>query len=114
MKFSEEFKSRPLSLRISESNKVKLKYKDRIPLIVDASFPLTKNKFLVPIYITISEFMYIIRKQCKLQPEKSLFIFINNTIPVGSDLISKIYDEYANEDGFLYVVIKEESVFGSY
>lgn len=104
--------------RKAEAERIRKKYPDRIPVIVerakDTSLPeLDKSKYLVPNDITIGQFIYVIRNRIKLKPEKAIYIFINNTIPPTSSLMSRIYNEYMNEDGFLYMQITSENTFGS-
>lgn len=55
----------------------------------------------------------MVRKRIKLSPEKAIFIFINNVLPPTAALMSKIYDEYKDEDGFLYVQYSGENTFGN-
>jgi len=109
MDFSKNFKNRSLIERKNESNILYTKYPNKIPIIVDSTFKINKHKYLVPNDITIAQLIYIIRKNIKLQPEKALFIFIDNKLPASTTILSSIKK---NEDGFLYITISEESVFG--
>ena len=59
----------------------------------------------------IARQMYL-RKHLKLQPDQAIFVFINNVLPPTGALMSQIYDEHVDEDGFLYVAFSHESVFG--
>ena len=102
--------------RKSESDRIRLKYKDRIPVIVEiakinSELELDKKKYLVPSDLTVGQFIYVIRKRIKLAPEKALFMFFK-TLPSSSDLLSKIYEQEKDKDGFLYATISEESTFG--
>lgn len=113
-----DFQLKPLDVRKVDSDKILSKYPDRIPVIVDVfhlnakSINLDKHKYLVPADLMISQFMYIIRKRCKLTPEKAIFLFIENTLPPSSMLMGEIYKNKKNIDGFLYITISEESTFG--
>tara|TARA_B110000037_G_scaffold51344_1_gene63071 strand:- start:703 stop:1056 length:354 start_codon:yes stop_codon:yes gene_type:complete len=104
--------------RHQEAMKIKQQYSDRIPIIVyknptDISTPnLEKTKYLVPNDLTVGQFVFVIRKRIELSPEKALFIFINNILPPTSSLMSSIYEENADDDGFLYVVYCGENTFG--
>lgn len=121
-KKSEEYESKfrknyNLEKRKSESSRIKLKYPKRIPIIceknINCDVPnIDKNKYLVPVDLTVGQFLYVIRKRIKLDPEKALFLFINNTIPATSQLLSQIYKDYQNEDGFLYIIYSSENTFG--
>ena len=73
---------------------------------------IDKNKFLAPNDLTLGQFMYIIRKRMKMPPEKALFVFVKNHIPMQSILLSSLYDEHKDKDGFLYMNYAGENTFG--
>ena len=113
-----KFKSQnSFSERIKESERIRIKYPDRIPVIVDNDFnstllKLDKNKYLVPIDLTILQFMFILRKRFKIEKDHALFMVINGFIPASSSLMSDIYNKYKDDDQYLYIVLKTESTFG--
>ncbi|KAI9140622.1 microtubial binding protein [Paraphysoderma sedebokerense] len=105
--------------RLAESTKIRTTYPDRIPMIVERSLKakqniptIEKKKFLTPGDLTVSQFIYILRKRITLSPTESLFLFINSSIPPSSMLLTELYERYKNEDGFLYVEYAGESTFG--
>jgi len=103
--------------RKSDAIKILEKYPDRIPVIINKSEnsdvpDIDKRKFLVPNDLTVGQFVYVIRKRIRLSPEKALFVFINNTLPPTSSIMSQMYVEYQNEDGFLYMTYSGENTFG--
>src|SRR5262249_11471816 len=49
------------------------------------------------------QFVYVIRKRIKLSPEKAIFIFVDEVLPPTAALMSSIYEEHKDEDGFLYI-----------
>jgi GABA(A) receptor-associated protein len=105
--------------RCEESNRILSKYPDRIPVICEryhnASIDcplIDKNKYLVPVDLTLRQFMYVIRKRMKLPPEKAIFLFINDMIPNFHHTLSTIYENYKDSDGFLYVSYSFENTFG--
>jgi GABA(A) receptor-associated protein len=73
---------------------------------------IDKKKYLVPNDLTVGQFVYVVRKRIKLEPEKAIFIFVNNSLPSTASLMSQIYDEHKDEDGFLYVTYSGENTFG--
>ncbi|CAO3656905.1 unnamed protein product [Mucor hiemalis] len=104
--------------RKAEADRIRQKYPDRIPVIcekVDKSdIPtIDKKKYLVPADLTVGQFVYVIRKRIKLSPEKAIFIFVNEILPPVASVLSTIYDEYKDEDGFLYITYSGENTFGS-
>ncbi|KAF3677024.1 Autophagy-related protein 8C [Capsicum annuum] len=69
-------------------------------------------RYLVPADLTVGQFVYVIRKRIKLSAEKAIFIFIDNVLPPTGAIMSAIYDEKKDEDGFLYVTYSGENTFG--
>lgn len=67
---------------------------------------------MVPVDLTVGQFVYVIRKRIKLPSEKAIFIFVNDILPPTAALISTIYEEHKDEDGFLYVLYSGENTFG--
>ena len=47
-----------------------------------------------------------------LDKSESIFLTINNKLCSSNDIISKIYKDHKNEDGFLYVIYSSENTFG--
>ena len=95
--------------RIQESEQIRNKYPDRIPIIVekykDCKLPdVDKCKYLVPNDMTMSQFIYIIRKKINLKPHETLFVTVNNCLPESNIQLTTIYEKYKDEDGFLYVM----------
>ena len=113
-----QFKKRhSLEERSNEARRIQIKYPDRIPVIIEVAEksdlpPLDKCKYLVPMDITVGQFVYVIRKRIRLTPEKALFVFVNNTLPPTASLLSAVHSENKDEDGFLYCQVSSESTFG--
>jgi len=114
-----EYKKREtLETRRAEAIKVFEKFPGRIPVIVERAanaktIPLIdKNKFLVPADLTLSQFIYVIRKRLTLPPEQALFLFVGNTLSTTSVLMKELYSKYKEEDGFMYVKYCGENTFG--
>merc|ERR1712228_797786 len=106
------------SKREFEAERIRKKYPDRIPVICEkaegSDIPdIDKKKYLVPSDLTVGQFVYVIRKRIKLAPEKAIFIFVNNTLPSTAALMSQIYKDHKDDDGFLYVTYSGENTFGS-
>lgn len=86
----------------------------------------------------MGQFVYVVRKRIKLSAEKAIFVFVTNMLPPTGEsdfyvefcpinilnslimcfifdtasLMSAIYDEYKDEDGFLYMTYSGENTFG--
>lgn len=113
-----DFKKIDFEKRLSESKRIMAKYPDRIPLIVfkdpkSQLAQLDKYKYLIPLDLTLGQFIHVIRKKIKLAPEKSIFLFTQkNNIMNVSEMMNSIYKKHKDEDGFLYLVYFEENTFG--
>eukprot|EP00882_Tetradesmus_deserticola_P000857 GHRQ01000931.1.p1 GENE.GHRQ01000931.1~~GHRQ01000931.1.p1 ORF type:complete len:137 (+),score=56.87 GHRQ01000931.1:206-616(+) len=108
----------PLEKRQAEAARIRDKYPDRIPVIVEkaekSDIPdIDKKKYLVPSDLTVGQFVYVIRKRIKLSPEKAIFIFVKNVLPPTAALMSSVYEDHKDEDGFLYITYSGENTFGS-
>jgi len=119
MKFK---KNNSFEKRKAESLRIRTKYSDRIPVIVEnvpdkketEMTPLDRSKYLVPSDLTVGQFIYVIRKRIKLQPEKQIFLFVNGKIlPPTSMGMMQLYQEHKDVDGFLYTIISLEATFGA-
>lgn len=107
-----------LKKRREESRKIKIKYPNRIPVILEQdrrSTPLPElpvSKYLAPVHYTVGQFQYYIRSKYSLDAAQSLFFFCQNEIPANSKLMSEVYREYKDDDGFLYISYAGENTFG--
>jgi GABA(A) receptor-associated protein len=72
-----------------------------------------RPRYLVPADLTVGQFVYVIRKRIKLSPEKAIFVFVNNVLPPTAALMSAVYDDHRDDDGFLYIAYSGENTFGS-
>ncbi|XP_003384394.1 PREDICTED: gamma-aminobutyric acid receptor-associated protein-like 2 [Amphimedon queenslandica] len=114
-----EFKeNHTFEVRCAESAKIRGKYQDRIPVIVEkvpkSAIPdIDKKKFLVPADLSVAQFMYIVRRRISLPSEKAMFLFVNKVLPTTSASMGSIYAEHKDEDGFLYVAYSGENTFGT-
>ncbi|XP_057986443.1 autophagy-related protein 8C-like isoform X1 [Hevea brasiliensis] len=105
--------------RQAEAARIREKYHDRIPVIVEkaerSDVPdIDKKKYLVPADLTVGQFVYVVRKRINLSAEKAIFVFVNNTLPQTAALMSAIYEDSKDEDGFLYMTYSGENTFGSH
>ncbi|VVA21583.1 Hypothetical predicted protein [Prunus dulcis] len=108
-----------LERRQAEAGRIREKYPDRIPVIVEkaarSNIPdIDKKKYLVPADLSVGQFVYVVRKRIKLEAEKAIFVFVKNTLPPTAAVMSTIYEENKDEDGFLYLTYSGENVFGSF
>ena len=110
------------SKRVLESQKIREKYSDRIPVIcekkaTDKINQIDKSKFLVPMDLTFTQFSAIIRKKIDLDKSKALNLLVmgkdnKQFSETGDKLMSDIYEKHRDEDGFLYITYTGEITWG--
>ncbi|KAK1163343.1 Gamma-aminobutyric acid receptor-associated protein [Acipenser ruthenus] len=110
-------RSLPFEVRRAEGEKIRAKYPDKIPIIVEKApksrvAELDKKKYLVPSDLTVGQFCFLIRKRIELRAEEALFFFVNNVLPPSSATMGQVYEEHHEEDFFLYLAYSNESVYG--
>lgn len=106
----------PLEKRLAEGEGMRRKYPDRSPAILErmpksALCDLEKKKFLLPNELTMGQMYFLIRKRLGLVSDQALFLFINNTVPTKSSTVGSLYNEFRDEDGFLYIAYADENIF---
>ena len=106
-----------LEKRKGESGRIRAKYPDRIPVIVERAAnsslqAIDKTKFLVPADLTVGQFIYVVRRRIKLDPEVALFLTVKNNMMATSSSMGVVDTDYCDEDGFLYVLYSGENTFG--
>ncbi|GAB2214136.1 hypothetical protein Drorol1_Dr00018475 [Drosera rotundifolia] len=73
---------------------------------------IDKKKYPVPTDLNVGQFVYVVRKRIKLSSEKAIFIFVKNILPPTAAMMSAIYEEHKDKDGFLYMTYSGENTFG--
>jgi GABA(A) receptor-associated protein len=99
-------------------DRIRLKFPNRVPIFVFRHpnavniEDLPKKKFIVPLDVSVGQFIWVIRKHLMLPPEKAMFVFVGNTLPTSSQSIRELYNAYKSPDGALRLTYTSESVFG--
>jgi len=109
----------PFEKRQAEAERIRQKYSDRILVICEKNEKseidtIDKKKYLVPNDLTVGQFVYVIRKRIQLAPEKAIYIFVDEVLPPTAAMMAQIYEDYKDEDGFLYVTYSGENTFGQF
>ena len=110
-------KDHDLETRKAESLKIRTKYPDRVPIIIEkhksSSIPdIDKKKYLVPVDLTIGQLIFVIRRRIKLNKETAIFLFCRDILPPTSSLVNQLYNDNKDDDGFLYITYASENAFG--
>lgn len=91
---------------------------DRVPCVVEPSSDreplIDKRKFVVPIDLSASNLLHVVRKRVRLGAGTALFLFTDSQclVPMSSSA-GALYHEYKNkDDNFLYLRYALENAFG--
>ena len=55
----------------------------------------------------------MVKQRIKLPAEQAIFLFVDGNIPSNAALMSDIFEQHAESDGFLYITYSGETTFGS-
>ena len=110
--------------RKAYSDKVKVKYPDRVPVIIQKNetfenLPeLDNSKYLIPKNFMVNDVLALIRKKMQqVKNKEAIFLFIQTQddgfilVPMNYR-IDELYKNHASEDGFLYMKYSLENCFG--
>lgn len=90
-----------------------------IPVVVEvdtrSGLPaLSQTKFLLRSDMTVGHFMVQVRQRLgeSVVAEKAIFLMVRDTLPPVSQTLSTLYQQHKEPCGFMYAVVRGESVFG--
>ena len=102
--------------------KVRNLHPTKLPIIVEyePTFPNElrneRYKYLVNNDFRVFEFVNIIRDQIELSSKQGLLVYVNddtkNVLIQQGKMLSTVYDRYSNLDGFLYLSLDLEHIYG--
>lgn len=102
--------------RKNECDIILKKYQDKLPVIInECSIELRdriKRKMLIQKDMTVGQYMHSVRTKFNLKSEEAVLMFVNGSFPTSSTLMCSLYDKHKDKDGFLYISILKENVFG--
>ncbi len=107
------------ALTRSQSNKLKAKYTERVPVVVAVDTarlpPLDQRRFMVPRDVTLGGFIKVLRERMDggLASCDALFVFIDNRVLALSVLMGDIHARHQDPvSGFLLCTVAAEATFG--
>jgi GABA(A) receptor-associated protein len=112
-----------MTSKTKDADSLLKRYPNRVPVIVSrhtsAHLPvIEQTKFLIPLDMTVCQFILLLRKRIYIESNQSMFIFVQtidskHVLVACSEILGDVYNKLKADDGFLYVVYSDESVFGS-
>ncbi|CAI5770609.1 microtubule-associated protein 1 light chain 3 gamma [Podarcis muralis] len=114
------FKQRKsFATRVEEVAGIRGKFPTKVPVIVERYqkekyLPLLdKTKFLVPQELTMTQFITIIRSRMALSSTQAFYMLVNNKSLASMSLtLAEVYQDYKDEDGFVYMTYASQEMFG--
>jgi hypothetical protein len=120
------FKNLPFETRVKKAKEFLLKYKNKVPVIINYNFKDINNltnsiddkknkdryKFLLAEEMSLGEFVTLFRKKYNLDSSESIVCFVKETIPKLEKTMKELYTHYKDDDYFLYIDMKRENTFG--
>jgi GABA(A) receptor-associated protein len=106
-----------ISITPEEVYRLRSKFPDHVPVFVSRSpssrdIPtIDKHKYIVPKHLSVGQFIYTIRCRLRLAPDKALFLYIDNNLPLSSMNMGEVYQKYSRY-GFIHCIYAGESTFG--
>lgn len=102
-----------LEKRIETSQRLLVRHPGSVPVILFSdTIQFHRYKLIVAGDMSLSSFLIKVRSYCNLTQGETLFVLIKNATAPGNILIRDLYDKKRDPDGFLYVYVTKENVFG--
>lgn len=102
--------------RRHEFSRVSSKLGTFVPVILERGSEeaphIDKEKYLVPVDLTVTQFAFVVRKRLQLNASDALFLMVDGNLCTGTRTVASVYDAYRAADGFLYVTYSMENTFG--
>ena len=119
MEFKFKQDNSEFSERQKECDKIRKQFPGKIPIICEKDpksniRDIDKTKYLVPDDLTVSNFSLMIRKRIEIPQEAAFYLLANGKNSLtGDKLLSEVYEEHKDEDGFLYIAYASELTWGN-
>ena len=103
--------------RRREYDRISGKLADRfVPVIMERGTRDTpcidKEKFLVPVDLTVAQLAFVVRKRLKLSSGESLFLMIRRRLCPSTSTVGSVYEAHRAPDGFVYVTTRSRTPLG--
>lgn len=112
----DEYKNLTLEDRRNYSSELMKENPLRVPILVSSEngkLKLKTQEFLVPKQLKIIHFTATLRRSMNLDPENAIYLYIQNHMIKQDRFIAEIYEQYKEEDGFLYINVTDIPALGN-
>lgn len=90
--------------------KLMAKYPTRIQCVCEpVGFVMRKKKFLCPRDFTVSQFIAVVRRQCRLEADAALYCVINGEIPMACQTMLDLFEANKKDNQLTCQIIKEKT-----
>ncbi|CAG9314417.1 unnamed protein product [Blepharisma stoltei] len=76
-------------------------------------YNIPTHKFALEGSMTVSCFLYTLRRYFKLSPKQGLYLYLCDTLPMLGAKISELHQRCSDEDGCLYFVLTNQEDKGA-
>jgi hypothetical protein len=114
-------KDKSFDERKKESKIAMEKHPNNVPVyVMSKSINIKKSKYLIPKNMSVLRLVSTLRTKHELKGHEAMYLYFENSkspnkqliLPVTSRVMFEAYEDYADEDGFLYAFIEREATFG--
>lgn len=99
--------------------KLKERYPNKVPVIIQRDClcrdvpELHKKRVFVSKTMLVSHLLYYVRRQLQMPAHRSIYLYVNESLPMLTQTVGMLHQEEAEDDGILYVFFATEHVFGN-
>ena len=99
--------------------KLRKQYPDKVPVIIQRDClcrdvpELFRKRVFVSKSMLVSHLLYYVRRQLQMPAHRSIYLYVNESLPMLTQTVGMLHHEEAEEDGILYVFFATEHVFGN-
>lgn len=102
--------------RVAISKTIIERHPNKVPVFVsptsDKEPSIENNKYIIPSHYTMQQLKVHFMSQIKAYDYEAITFMVNGKMISSSQLLSQIYQNDKDVDGFLYIKYCKESVFG--
>ena len=107
----------PFEVRSKNAKQLMANYPGKCPVVLvqdhSCAISMPNQKLLVKGTLSVFEFVRFLRNQVVIGTDDGFYIFVGELAPAQTTTIEELYMNYADEDGYLYVLYAVQEDKGS-